>query len=92
MQDMAAFLLEYFDFDFNDQGMVVVLGEDPPELLIDMLRTLNSESQAGLVGVYECLSMMAESDDPETFEVDDKVCSMELRAKVIAHLRELHQG
>ncbi len=92
MQDMAAFLLEYFDFDFTDNGMVVVLGDDPPELLTDMLRELDSESPAGLVGVYECLSMLAEADDPDSFEVDEKVCSLKLRCRMVEYLRKLQQA
>jgi hypothetical protein len=92
MQDMAAFLLDYFDFDFTDDGMVVVLAEDPPEVLTDMLKALENDTPAGRVALYECLSMLAEADDPDAFEVDEKVCSLDMRFLVVEYLRQLQQG
>ena len=76
MQQLAASYLEYFEFDFSQDGAVSLAQDAPQELAALVLQLCESFGPQTLISVYEGLSVVAGSSLPHLAEVDEKVCPL----------------
>lgn len=86
----AESFLEYFDFDFDDSGMKIIISNDAPPLIHEMILYVCGEiSPENLVKVYEALSTLSECEDIECCEIDEKVCEMGVFCKLADYLSKI---
>ncbi len=93
MRQLANNYLESFDFEATDDGMTLVLTDDAPEELRQLIETIfGGNSAEGLARAYEALTVLCEADDPYTAEVDEKVCSFDMYAFLVEFLESLKEN
>lgn len=87
MQEIAAHYAAYFEFELRAGGMRVMLSAEAPGKLLDLAQSICGDDAERLVSLYEALNCIAEAEDPQCCDIDEKICPPEMVQVVRERLR-----
>ncbi|WP_027184702.1 hypothetical protein [Desulfovibrio inopinatus] len=93
MRQLAGQYLDFFDFEATDSGICVILLDDAPEELAQLVETIfGGNTPDALSRAYEALTVASEADDPYSAEVDEKVCPFDMYAFMMEMLERFKEN